>query len=353
MSKAESKECAHPRARWKLFVVSLSVMGNLAAVTAPLAPSSKAAAHLDVTRSPPPLSAHSDTWDLTLFQSQLPADASNSRLNDQSEWLDVNVNSRVVEPTPPANDQLPAQDRIAALSHSDAIDSSGTLTPPDFGRPKQSPSRAEASNVSKPDIFGSFAIAAPNMRLATVTRRAFTAANTNAAASRQCKTDQTVDCVVGGRTIWTEMLAEARRRSDLEQLDWVNRQVNIRLKYVTDQTSHGVLDYWSPAHETMRRQSGDCEDFAILKLWLLEQLGYDAADMFVVVVQSQRLAVQHAVLGVRRGDEFLILDNLSNRVTKASDVDDYRPMYSVSPKGFWIHGFPTSQQVATVTRPPL
>lgn len=72
--------------------------------------------------------------------------------------------------------------------------------------------------------------------------------------------------------------------------------------------------------------------------------------MFVVVVQSPRLTAQHAILAVRQADGFIVLDNLSGNLRKASEIDDYKPMFSVNPRGFWIHGFPTTRQVASADR---
>ena len=353
MSKVQWKQGARPRARRKIFVVSLSFLGILVAVPVLLAPSSRAAAEPQfyIELHPTELGAYSYAWDLEYLQGPPPGAAAPSALVDTSAWLGANAHSHVGAASPAPIDQPAKPDRTAALIQSDTTDPLGSLASPGAERMEQYPTSEKSWKVGKPDIFGSLAITAPNMPLATNTRRAFALDNNDPAASGKCEALQAEGCLGASRGVWSEVLEEARRRLGIERIEWVNRQVNLRLQYADDQAAHAVADYWSPAHETMLRQSGDCEDFAILKMWLLERLGYDAADMFVVAVQSPQLAAQHAILAVRHGDGFLVLDNLSNKIRESSDVDNYKPMFSVNPKGFWIHGFPAMREVASVGQP--
>ena len=51
----------------------------------------------------------------------------------------------------------------------------------------------------------------------------------------------------------------------------VNQYVNNTIEYVSDSS-----DYWQTGEETLSREAGDCEDFAILKLEMLADLGVSA-----------------------------------------------------------------------------
>lgn len=144
---------------------------------------------------------------------------------------------------------------------------------------------------------------------------------------------------------WRKLARELQSLSAHALLDRVNREVNTRIRYVTDQSLHGVLDHWSTAAATMTEGAGDCEDFAILKMWLLREAGVAAQDMFIVVVRSPNLRTEHAVLAVRMGGDTYILDNLSGAVANARDVG-YMPIFSTNAHGLWLHGFAHRRDVA-------
>lgn len=88
----------------------------------------------------------------------------------------------------------------------------------------------------------------------------------------------------------------------------VNNAVNVGITPRTDQEIYGVPEYW--AYPTTE---GDCEDFALLKQYMLEREGFPRSAMLLTVVRQQN-GDGHAVLTLRtdRGD--LILDNLDRRV---------------------------------------
>jgi predicted transglutaminase-like cysteine proteinase len=64
-------------------------------------------------------------------------------------------------------------------------------------------------------------------------------------------------------------------------LDEVNYKVNIILSFKTDLAEHGKKDFWQPPQMTTALKTGDCEDYAILKMYHLKQAGYSAKDMRV------------------------------------------------------------------------
>ncbi|MBB3951333.1 putative transglutaminase-like cysteine proteinase [Aureimonas jatrophae] len=88
----------------------------------------------------------------------------------------------------------------------------------------------------------------------------------------------------------------------------INNAVNVGITPRTDEEIYGVAEYW--AYPTTE---GDCEDFALLKQYMLEREGFPRSAMVLTVVRQQN-GDGHAVLTLRtdRGD--LILDNLDRRV---------------------------------------
>ncbi len=84
----------------------------------------------------------------------------------------------------------------------------------------------------------------------------------------------------------------------------VNRNVNRRIKPVTDKVHWGLVDRWEFPDDGM----GDCEDFQLLKRKLLVERGLPRRALRMTVVIDE-IGEGHAVLMVRtdRGD--FILDN--------------------------------------------
>ncbi len=99
----------------------------------------------------------------------------------------------------------------------------------------------------------------------------------------------------------------------LTQSSWsriieVNAAVNSMIKPVTDQDLWGKEEVWSYPTNT-----GDCEDYVLLKRKLLMKAGIAENNLLITVVR-QRDGSGHAVLTVvtDRGD--FVLDNLSGEV---------------------------------------
>lgn len=88
----------------------------------------------------------------------------------------------------------------------------------------------------------------------------------------------------------------------------VNRSVNIGIFPRTDEEIYGVPEHWDyPTTE------GDCEDYVLLKQYMLERQGYPRSALLISVVRQPN-GDGHAVLTVRTNRGDLILDNLDDRV---------------------------------------
>ncbi len=93
------------------------------------------------------------------------------------------------------------------------------------------------------------------------------------------------------------------------ELQTVNREVNLAIKPVSDQVQYGVIEKWTYPDSG----KGDCEDYVLLKKRKLIQLGWPSSALLITVVRDEN-DEGHAVLTVRthRGD--LILDNKHSRI---------------------------------------
>jgi predicted transglutaminase-like cysteine proteinase len=121
----------------------------------------------------------------------------------------------------------------------------------------------------------------------------------------------------------------------------VNRWVNANISYVEDRKLYGQADHWASAGTTLKSGRGDCEDFAIAKMQLLQASGVKASDMFLVIAKDLVRRTDHSLLVIRVGNKMLVLDNETDQILDEEDVRDYRPIMSYSANGKWLHGYPT------------
>ncbi len=134
---------------------------------------------------------------------------------------------------------------------------------------------------------------------------------------------------------WLTFLGALGERPRSEQLAAVNRYAN-RKSYVLDIDNYGAEDYWAVAREFLYN-NGDCEDYAITKLFSLRWLGFSAAELRIVVLQDTNLRVPHAVLAVADQNDIMILDNQIQEVISHQSIVHYSPVYSINEQHWWIH----------------
>ena len=119
----------------------------------------------------------------------------------------------------------------------------------------------------------------------------------------------------------------------------VNRWVNREIAHAEDIELFGKSDYWADAATTLRLGKGDCEDFALLKMELLAAAGVAREDMVLTLARDLIRRRDHAVLLVKDGDGWLMLDNVGSAPLDASQSHGYRPVMSLGAKQSWLHGY--------------
>ncbi len=135
------------------------------------------------------------------------------------------------------------------------------------------------------------------------------------------------------RAAVTRDLGEA---ATLERVNlWVNRQI----AYADDDRNYRQRDFWATADETILRGSGDCEDFAILKMHMLRAAGIDDKRMKLVLLRDLAINADHAFLLVRSNAGWVVLDNMTDRIYDGRKANAVRPILSFSGDRRWIHGY--------------
>jgi len=126
---------------------------------------------------------------------------------------------------------------------------------------------------------------------------------------------------------------EGYGRSDRARAGILNRAIDLAISPVSDQTQWGVPDHWSDPLETLHSNSGDCEDYAIVKYAALLAAGVSKDAVKIVVLRNQLPNEDHAVVAVRVDNQWLILDNRTLTLVRDMDVRRAIPEFVLDDQG--------------------
>lgn len=129
----------------------------------------------------------------------------------------------------------------------------------------------------------------------------------------------------------------------LSKLDKPQKMVYLN-NYLNDMMSEydGVIqnrpDYWATPKEFLKIGRGDCEDYAIIKYYSLQTLGYKESQLYFGVVKELYSGVGHMVLLYypHSQSEPFVLDNLSFRILKFHERVDLKFKYIFNTSGAYL-----------------
>lgn len=107
----------------------------------------------------------------------------------------------------------------------------------------------------------------------------------------------------------------------------INRNVNNIIKYKDE----GALNNWQSPELTLELGTGDCEDYAMLKMRLLEPL-IDKSLLRVIYLYTI-YNKPHMVLSIKTESDYIILDNLNRLTMLLSDTVYNRIVYFIDANG--------------------
>ena len=142
---------------------------------------------------------------------------------------------------------------------------------------------------------------------------------------------------------------EGYGRSGRARVGLLNRAVNLAISPVSDETQWGVPDHWSDPLETLHSNSGDCEDYAIVKYAALLAAGVSKDAVKIVVLRNRLPNEDHAVVAVRVDHQWLVLDNRTLTLVRDMDVRRAIPEFVLDDQG--VSRFVWSQNRKAVRRP--
>ncbi len=126
--------------------------------------------------------------------------------------------------------------------------------------------------------------------------------------------------------------------TDREKLEKINSFLNKKIAFVNDADLYGVKDYWATPVEFISRGAGDCEDFAIAKYFSLKIMGVSEEKIRIAYVKALQYNIFHMVMLYysNPGADPLILDNLVDSITPASERRDLMPIFTFNGAGLWL-----------------
>ena len=145
---------------------------------------------------------------------------------------------------------------------------------------------------------------------------------------------------------WQAALEDVRKSSERERLQFINAYFNGRVRWIDDQITWGVVDYWATPLEMLGRGQGDCEDYVIAKYFSLKNLGVPVSKMRLTYARARiggpasTITQAHMVLAYYASPdaEPLILDNLISEMRPASRRADLAAVFSFNSEGLWMAG---------------
>jgi len=184
---------------------------------------------------------------------------------------------------------------------------------------------ANAASTAKPRIFGTMEIRSP---IKSVPKWVDI-------LNRNKKNNFFSDDKKIQKTTWGALKNKWKDLPIKEKLKAVNLFWN-KWPYRQDIDVYKVLDYWAIPQE-FYKNSGDCEDYSIMKYYTLLELGIAKDDMRIAVVKETIRNIAHAVLVVYVDNDAFVLDILNNQILSHKVYTHYDLRYSVNEFYKWSH----------------
>jgi predicted transglutaminase-like cysteine proteinase len=134
---------------------------------------------------------------------------------------------------------------------------------------------------------------------------------------------------------WAAMVANVKATGDvMAQMKKANSLINDPSQHLSkeDSANWKTDEYWKTPYEFLKK-SGDAQDFAIAKYFLLKAAGVPVADMQIILVRlKSQGGIGHAILAVRPdATRIFILDNRVLQVLTADLLkDEFTPVLGIN-----------------------
>jgi predicted transglutaminase-like cysteine proteinase len=182
-----------------------------------------------------------------------------------------------------------------------------------------------------PGLFGLDSVAVARGEILTKWNRVAADIAADRDVLRRCR-EAAETCPASAQTLLA-IIAEGQAREGRARIGTINRAINLAIKPMSDLAQWGVVDRWSAPLETLSSGRGDCEDYAIAKYVALGEAGIGENDMRLVIVRDLGLGEDHAILAVRDGEKWLLLDNRRLVLLEDGELQRTEPLFALNRDG--------------------
>ena len=137
---------------------------------------------------------------------------------------------------------------------------------------------------------------------------------------------------------WQELVGREEQAREWHRLLRINHYLNA-IPFEDDQEHWGEADFWATPVQFLASNGGDCEDYAIAKLFSLTAARIAPEKLRLAYVNATTLNQPHMVLlyAATPWEHPVVLDNLTKEVIPARERTDLVPVYSFNASGLWIN----------------
>lgn len=114
----------------------------------------------------------------------------------------------------------------------------------------------------------------------------------------------------------------------------INNWVNQNIKYLAEPPS---VDRWQTPSETLGSGSGDCEDIAILKYFMMMDKGVSTFDLHLAYCFLNGYA-HMVLLWLPNAHDTFVLDNVERRMLPLIERSDILVVYTFNHHGLFVSG---------------
>jgi predicted transglutaminase-like cysteine proteinase len=148
----------------------------------------------------------------------------------------------------------------------------------------------------------------------------------------QCRAEPRSCPSPAGRS-FVALVEEGEQHEGLARIGYINRAVNLAIRQINIIAAGGVRTKWTSPLMALAVGAGDCKQYAVLKYAALREAGFAPDDLRIIVLTIKSLRQNHAVVAVRDGARWLVLDSRTLVLADSRKLRDYQPLYTLDHRG--------------------
>ena len=202
---------------------------------------------------------------------------------------------------------------------------------------------AAQAELSEP--FALPTVAAPQGRLWITWRELQAQMQTERPVIARCRAEPDT-CTSAAALQFIAIVKEGEHYKGLSRIGRINRAVNYSIRQFDTARLRGVRTRWTSPLDTLAGGAGDCKQYALVKYAAMRDAGFAPDDLRLVILGIRSIRETHAVVVVREGGRWLILDNRTLELVDSRDLRDYSPLFALDHRGVWQFVLPPAPSIA-------